>query len=166
MLKMTCEYDSRQENSSVKWDVSWRGEMCKGLLLYYPKQSWPSHHCQNYRSVPLCELMIDATVFGCHFRSFVSSLGTSNRTLIENVIRNCGQDKTCTPECLKMVSVVRQDPCLQGDIYDLWKETRLIKANTLLLTLYEVLTKCEEFYKQQAHLISNAPAHGWDGLLK
>jgi hypothetical protein len=55
---------------------------------------------------------------------------------------------------------------LQGDIYDLWKETRLIKANTLLLTLYEVLTKCEEFYKQQAHLIANAPAHGWDGLLK
>jgi hypothetical protein len=80
--------------------------MCKGLLLYYPKQSWPSHHCQNYRSIPLCELMIDATVFGCHFRSFVSSLGTSNRTLIESIIRNCGQDKTCTPECLKMVSEI------------------------------------------------------------
>ena len=127
--------------------------MCKGLLLYYPKQSWPSHHCQNYRSVPLCELMIDATVFGCHFRSFVSSLDKRNRTLIDSLIRNCGQADSCSPECLRMVGMARQDPCLQGDIYDLWKETKLIKANTLLMALYDVLTTCESFYKSQANLI-------------
>ncbi|XP_071121713.1 dopamine beta-hydroxylase-like isoform X1 [Mytilus edulis] len=147
MLKMTCEYNSTSENDTVEWDVSWRGEMCKGLLLYYPKQSWPSHHCQNYRSVPLCEIMIDAPVFGCHFRSFISNLATTNRTLVDTVIRNCGQDKSCSPLCLRMIGKVRQDPCLQGDIYDLWKETRLVKANTQLMALYDVLTKCEEFYK-------------------
>ncbi|CAC5379185.1 DBH [Mytilus coruscus] len=147
MLKMTCEYNSTSENDTIEWDVSWRGEMCKGLLLYYPKQSWPSHHCQNYRSVPLCEIMIDAPVFGCHFRSFISNLATTNRTLVDTVIRNCGQDKSCSPLCLRMIGKVRQDPCLQGDIYDLWKETRLVKANTQLMALYDVLTKCEEFYK-------------------
>ncbi|CAG2226083.1 DBH [Mytilus edulis] len=104
-------------------------------------------HCQNYRSVPLCEIMIDAPVFGCHFRSFISNLATTNRTLVDTVIRNCGQDKSCSPLCLRMIGKVRQDPCLQGDIYDLWKETRLVKANTQFMALYDVLTKCEEFYK-------------------
>ncbi|CAC5410143.1 unnamed protein product [Mytilus coruscus] len=72
---------------------------------------------------------------------------TKNRTLVDTVIGNCGQDKSCSPLCLRMIGKVRQDPCLQGDIYDLWKETRLAKANTQLMALYDVLTKCEEFYK-------------------
>ncbi|CAC5404703.1 DBH [Mytilus coruscus] len=102
----SCEYNSTSENDTVEWDVSWREEMCKGLLLYYPKQTWPSHHCQNYRSVPLCEIMIDAPVFGCHFRSFISNLATTNLSLVDTVIRNCRQDKSCSPLCLRMIGKV------------------------------------------------------------
>lgn len=142
MLKLTCEYNTMNERNEVTWGMGPNQELCKTILIYYPKENWDDHHCESFKNIPLCALEIGESVFGCTYTGFM-------KALVSNPLYDmakCAQSATCTDKCLQQTRAARGTHCLSGDMYELWKLMARSLKNENLVTLYKALVTCEERY--------------------
>ncbi|XP_062594442.1 MOXD1 homolog 1-like [Saccostrea cucullata] len=142
MLKLTCEYNTMNVRSDVNWGMGPNQELCKTILIFYPKENWDDHHCESFKNIPLCALEIGDSVFGCTYGGFMTALNSN--PLYD--LTKCSILSTCTDECLQRVTAVRGTPCLSGDMYELWKLMARSLRNNKLITLFKALVTCEERY--------------------
>lgn len=143
MLKLTCEYNTMGVRNDVTWGMGPNQEICKTILIYYPKENWHDHHCESFKNIPLCALEIGDAVFGCTYRGFMLAL-TNDPGLYD--LSNCAQSASCSDECLQKTKAARSSACLSGDMYDLWKLMAKSLRDPKLITLYKALVICEERY--------------------
>lgn len=142
MLKLTCEYNTVGVRDDITWGMGPKQELCKTILIYYPRENWDDHHCESFKNIPLCALEIGDSVFGCTYRGFMLAL--HNDPLYD--MTGCDNTATCSNECLQKTIAARSTPCLSGDMYDLWKLMAMSLRNDKLITLFKALVVCEEQY--------------------
>lgn len=126
----------------ITWGMGSKQELCKTILIYYPRENWDDHHCESFKNIPLCALEIGDSVFGCTYRGFMLAL--HNDPLYD--MTGCDNTATCSNECLQKTIAARSTSCLSGDMYDLWKLMAMSLRNDKLITLFKALVVCEEEY--------------------
>ncbi|KAK3101868.1 hypothetical protein FSP39_006907 [Pinctada imbricata] len=137
MLKMSCEYNSLLVNGTTKWGLK-DGEVCKGAILYYPKENWIKRKCKSFRTVPLCGFETGDRVYGCSLQEFQKSLFTL--PVYKDLIYACSNATICSDYCFDKVSSARRTPCLTGDLYYMWQIAGKTGSMSLL---YKALEACE-----------------------
>lgn len=150
---MICEYDSTAMTSPVNRGLSQNEEICRAQLMYYPEANWIRPTCLGYKHVPLCKFETTGEAFDCNYQAFINNL--QNHPQFNTTIRACGTSGTCSTECLHLVSKERQHPCLQGELYELWKSNLIGRPDPRMVVLYKALVPCERLYEENAHLVTS-----------
>jgi len=104
-IKVTCNYQSLNKNTTTYWGEATTDEMCNGLIIVYPVVKG-LRVCVQYNQLDICRLPTDLNVLGCNIMSLIYTAGVAGHVC----------DVICSSLCHSLFNNMRSTGCLDGDV--------------------------------------------------
>ncbi|XP_060066098.1 tyramine beta-hydroxylase-like [Ylistrum balloti] len=146
-IKITCSYNSVDQNLTTIMGEDTSDEMCFGFLIVYPEQHLTGRDCASWMDLDLCKV-IDfnsdfPTMNGCYTNSLINPFNTDLAAIITNLNKLCKPFDLCTSECKRYVrDLISKNKCFQGTI-DLFLRHYAVSHAKFLMTIFAAIDSCK-----------------------